>query len=365
MRRFDTDIEGLAHVNEEYRTYIESGYDLRALELDDERWELAIEFQAAWDEYQDKKAKYMDFLERERNGELNRGDYMDFGGEKSDIPLGGLEYQRDLNKALTNLAYLGSRLREINSYLKSILNPQTEEVHIEEDVGCAICSAKMPDMYKRCQAEKNMRRKAYEQRKLHYQYVHDACVRREDKLTRLLKHSTEDQDKHALVFLDQLKAKKLLTGPWYYKLSMLVVLKHVRRELYPEFSMATPVNKHRMRKSGEWFWEAVFDRLRNFRTVNQKIAANNGWEWKIPTNDYSLEPMVFSYDVDDVDDEGNKRRVEVTFTGNYSVSEDAMIAMIDAKRRVSEYYKTVHQLIEEMGNNKLQTERALMRARRH
>lgn len=323
-RDFDRQSEGLAELNEKFRTYVEFGYELGMLDLDDKRVELISRFRDTYDWWQRGLANLERYEERVEFGCTNSDD------EK----YGSFEFRKELKDAKNRLLFWGKQLRDIERTIDTFFAKPVAVNSDTESEWCVMCKAEQPDQYKACQKARTTN--SYESRRMHYQGAHDAALDKERRIRRALTRTTEEQDKKLLKTLDFMKSGRwegkvhkvgmVITGPWYYKLSMLVIRKHVDLRAVAEFSLLSKEEKKKARKDPKLFWIAACDRMSNFRKVNEAKAEANGREWKLPTNDYSLEVMEVSLTNEEGEEIGDG-----STTGNYRISEDSLIALIDKK----------------------------------
>ena len=305
---FDTDIEGKSELNEVYRTYIEAGYELAALELDDQRVNLVEELRDAHEQWEQRRLN------------LERYEWRLFYGNETedDKAYGDFEFHKELKYAKRRLTRIVIRLKGVESSLESFFTPPVQDKP-PANWRCVLCKDENPNNYAKCQQLKD-RAESYKSRTEHYKGVHDSARTKEHKLRAWLMRSTERQDKKTLKRLDWLKGRQQLTGPWYYLLAMLIVRKHVDTTDAAKFALLPYEKKRKARKDKARFWSATHDRLMNFRRVNEERAKANGREWLLPHDNHTLEVIEVEYDPE----------VRVT-SDSYTLSEDAMIANIDYK----------------------------------
>lgn len=248
-------IEGLTELNETFRHYVEAGYDLDFVEADNQ----ATDLQAEIDDLEEQ----MKLLRKE----INSGSCPK--ERKHMLQEEHRELRDEFVSSFLSLKFLEWRLLQMTGRYPVDPLPGKKDFEVGEENEYVSS--------------------------FHWQCAHDVAQRRHEELEQFLKRSNELQDRKVLRRIEKLRGRKELSAWWYYRLSTLVVKKHVRKEDFNWFLRMTKEAKKKARRLERWFWAATADRLINFRKKCEASAEENGRAWG-PKEPGPLDNLHMSFD---------------------------------------------------------------------
>jgi len=259
-------VEGLTEKADLFRHYIEAEYDLDFIEADNLRAELEREANSIKDQ--------MEILRKKINSNLF--------SKKEKAPL-----QEEHRELFWSLYYTRERLdfaeERVNRHLSPLsldTEPKSQDFQEQWDDEDEEDEGNDPDAYTSM---------------FHWMCAHDVAQKRQDDLEHFLKRSSEKQDRRVLLRIDHLRKRQELSAWWYYRLSVMVVKKHVTKKDYNQFAAMNHNEKKKARRLQKWFWAATANRLVNFRTKCEETARNNDRTWG-PKDPDPLENLHMSFD---------------------------------------------------------------------